>query len=97
MNIPDEYAIPTIGGMFTLISGISAWFITQIKQRIDLLDTKLVEVQDKLESQNLTIHEHHTRRQYDYEILSELRSQMEKLTEKLQEVHVELQNKQTRP
>jgi hypothetical protein len=96
MNIPDEYAIPSIEGVLTLISGISAWFITHNKKRIDLLDIKLEEVQVKLESQNLTIHEHHTRRQSDYEILSQLRSQMEKLTEKLQEVHIELQNKQTR-
>jgi hypothetical protein len=96
MNIPDDYAIPTIEGVLALISGISAWFITNNKQHIDLLDTKLGEIHVKLESQNLILHEHHTRRQADYEILSQLRSQMEKLTDKLQEVHLELQNKQTR-
>ena len=96
MNIPDEYTIPTLGGIFTLISGISTWFITQHKQRIDALDIQLKEVQVKLELQNLSIHEHHTRRQSDYELISQLRLQMEKLTEKLQEVHLELQNKQSR-
>ena len=96
MNIPDEYAIPALGGIFTAMSGISAWFITQHKQRIDLLDTKLEEIQSKLEAHNLIIHEQHTKRQYDYELLSQLRSQMEKLTDKLQEVHIELQTKQSK-
>jgi predicted Co/Zn/Cd cation transporter (cation efflux family) len=96
MNIPDEYVIPGLGMVATTISGILVWFINQNKQRIDSVEKDIKDIQEKADLHEIAIHESRVRRQSDVDIMSVLTRNMEKLSEKLHEVHLELQNKQTR-
>jgi len=96
MNIPDEYAIPGIGMLATLISGLSVWFVNQNNQNIDNINKDIKAIKEQVDLHDIAIHESKVRRQSDIEIMSSLTRNMEALSEKITQLRIELQNKQTR-
>ena len=96
MNIPDEYAIPGIGMLATMISGLSVWFVNQNKQDISNIRKDIKEIKEQVDLHDIAIHETNVRRQLDIEIMSSLTRNMEALSEKITQLRIELQNKQTR-
>jgi len=96
MNIPDEYAIPGIGMLATLVSGLSVWFVNQNKQNIDNIKKDIKEIKEQVDLHDIAIHEDQVRRQSDVDIMTNLTRNMEALSEKITQLRIELQNKQPR-
>jgi peptidoglycan hydrolase CwlO-like protein len=96
MNIPNEYIIPTLSMVATAIGGAFAWFINQNKQRVDVIEKDIEHIREELNLLEIAVHESKIRRQSDVDIMSNLTKNMEALSEKITELRVEIQNKQTR-
>lgn len=96
MNIPDEYVIPFLSMGATVLGGAFAWYINQNKQNITDIENTVKELQDKIDTHEIAIHESRVRRQSDIEIMANLTKNMEALSEKLTELRIQLENKQTR-
>lgn len=93
MNIPDEYAIPGLGAIVTVISGVFVWFFNENRQRINALEKEIELIKTHLSAQELLIHESRIRRQSDVDVMNSLNRQMESLSMLITDLRIEIQNK----
>jgi peptidoglycan hydrolase CwlO-like protein len=96
MTLPDEYVIPIFSMTATAVSGAFAWFINQNRQRVDDIEKDIEHIREELNLLEIAVHESKIRRQSDVDIMFNLTKNMEALSEKITELRIEIQNKQTR-
>ena len=96
MTLSDEYVIPVLTAIATTVSGAFAWFINQNKQRVDTIEVDITHTRGQIALLEIAVHESKIRRQSDVDIMSNLTKNMETLSEKITELRIEIQNKQSR-
>ena len=89
MIIPDDYAIPGLAGIATILTGTFAWLINLNRQNVDSIEKRVSELE-------ILHHETKIKRELDVDVINNLTRNMEALSSKITDLRIELQNKQSR-